>query len=152
MNEIVCTLRVTAPDGPGDPVAARVSVRRLQFTVGRPIEFDNRSPHVAALEYALGAIGAEVLNGVRAAARLRRVTLDQIEALVTGEVENALVYLEVIGEHGQPRIARVQVKLFVSGPDVAAIRRLYADVVERLPLVCTLKTAVRLDLELIVTA
>ena len=32
-----------------------------------------------------------------------------------------------------------------------AIRRLYADTVQRLPLVCTLKTAVRLDLELIVT-
>ena len=148
MNEVSCTLRVTAP---GDGAAARVSVRRHQFIVGRPIEFDEQSPEIAAMEYVLGAVGAEVVNGVRAAARRQRVDVDQIEALVTGEVEHALVYLEVIGEQGQPRLSRVHVKLFVTGPDEPAIRRVYAAVVERLPLVCTLQAAARVDLELIVT-
>ena len=56
MTAITVSLRVTAPG----PAAARVSVGRRHFSIGRPVEFDDASPHVAALEYALGAVGGEV--------------------------------------------------------------------------------------------
>jgi len=102
MNSTTCTLRVTATDRD----VARVSVRRHQFTVGRPIEFDEASPRIAALEYALGAVAGEVVSGLRVFAWRRRVDVDQIEAVVTGELEHALAYLEVVGESGRPRIAR----------------------------------------------
>ena len=46
MTAIIISLRVTAP-GPAD---ARVSVGRRQFSIGRPVEFDDASPHVAALD------------------------------------------------------------------------------------------------------
>ena len=69
MTTITISLRVTAP-GPAD---ARVSVGRRQFSIGRPVEFDDASPHVAALEYALGAVGGEVVNGLREFARRRRL-------------------------------------------------------------------------------
>jgi hypothetical protein len=149
MDGIACTLRVIASD---DPNVARVFVRRRQFTVGRPIEFDDRALDVSALEYALGALGGEVVNGLRAFAWRRRLELDRVEALVTGELEHGLSYLEVVGEGGEPRLARVLVKTFVAAADEAAVRRLWDDLVRRLPLVCTLGAAVRLDLELIVTA
>ena len=71
MTAIVISLRVTAP-GPAD---ARVSVGRRQFSIGRPVEFDDASPHVAALEYALGAVGGEVVNGLRQFARRRRLAI-----------------------------------------------------------------------------
>ena len=100
MTAIIISLRVTAP-GPAD---ARVSVGRRQFSIGRPVEFDEASPHVAALEYALGAVGGEVVNGLREFARRRRLPIDAVEALVTGELQDALAYLEVIGETGRPRI------------------------------------------------
>ena len=70
---------------------------------------------------------------------------------VTGELENGLTYLEVIGEQGQPRIARIHVKVFVSAEDAAATAILFEHVLDRLPLVCTLRAALALTIELIPT-
>jgi hypothetical protein len=148
MNAITLSLRLTAPG----PAAARVSIGRRQFSIGRPVEFDEASPHVAALEYALGAAGGEIVNGLREFARRRRIEIDAIEALVTGELKHALTYLEVVGESEPPRIARIHVKVFVSAPDQTAIRALFADMLERLPLACTLRAALDLKTELILTS
>src|SRR5262249_54839173 len=103
MTAISTSLRVTAPESS----TARVSTGRRQFSIGRPIEFDDASPHVSALEYVLGAVGGEVVNGLREFARRRRLGIDAIEALVTGELQDGLAYLEVIGESGRPRIGRI---------------------------------------------
>ncbi len=141
------TLRVTGPD----PGTARVSVRQRQFDVGRPLEFDEASPRIAALEYALGALAGEVVGGLRELAWRHRVALDQIEATIAADLEHALAYLEVAGIEGRPRIARIQIKVFAAAPDEAAIRRLWIDLLDRLPLVGTFRAAVPLDLELQVT-
>ena len=147
MDAITISLRVTAPDRD----VARVSVGRRQFSVGRPLEFDEMSPRVAAIEYALGAVGGEVINGLRAFADRQRLAIDAVEAVVTGELEHALSYLEVIGEHGQPKIARIHVKVFVASEDAAAIGVLFERMLHRLPLVCTLRAAVALTIDLIHT-
>jgi len=147
MNAITISLRVTAPGG----AAARVSAGRRQFSIGRPVEFDDASPHVAALEFALGAAGGEIVNGLREFARRRRIEIDAVEALVSGELEHALTYLEVVGEARPPRIASITVKVFASGPDHCAIRTLFADMLDRLPLACTLRTTLDLKIELVLT-
>jgi hypothetical protein len=148
MTAITLSLRVTAPG----PAIARVSVGRRHFSIGRPIEFDEASPHVAALEYALGAVGGEVVNGLREFARRRRLALDAVEALVTGEVEDGLAYLEVIGEDGPPRIRRIAIKVFVASVDDKATRALFDETIERLPLVSTLRDALDLEIELVGTS
>jgi hypothetical protein len=147
MTAITISLRVTAPG----PAAARVSVGRRQFSIGRPVEFDDASPHVAALEYALGAVGGEIVNGLREFARRRRLEIDAIEALVTGELQNGLAYLEVIGESGRPRLGRIAVKVFVASVDEKATRALFDETMERLPLVGTLRQVLDLDVELVQT-
>jgi hypothetical protein len=148
MEGLHISLRVTAPD----PDLARVSVGRRQFSVGRPLEFDEASPRVAAIEYALGAVGGEVVNGLRAFADRRRLAIDAIEAVVTGELNNGLTYLEVVGEQGQPRITRIHLKVFVAAGDAAATRALFEHMLDRLPLVCTLRTALVLTIELSLTS
>ena len=148
MIPIIISLRVRAPG----PTEARVSVGRRQFSIGRPVEFDDASPHVAALEYALGAVGGEVVNGLREFARRRRLPIDAVEALVTGELQDGLVYLEVVGETGRPRIRRIAIKLFVASVDDEATRTLFNQMIDRLPLVSTLREAVDLDVELILTS
>ena len=110
---ITISLRVTAP-GPAD---ARVSVGRRQFSIGRPVEFDDASPHVAALEYALGAVGGEVVNGLREFARRRRLAIDAVEALVTGELEDGLAYLEVDRRDRAAAHPRIAIKVFVASVD-----------------------------------
>jgi hypothetical protein len=148
MTPITVSLRVTAPG----PAAARVSVGRRQFSIGRPVEFDEASPHVAALEYALGAVGGEVVNGLREFARRRRIAIDAVEALVTGELQHGLAYLEVIGERGRPRIRRIAVKVFVASADDTATRTLFDEMLGRLPLICTLRDALDVDVELVHTS
>jgi hypothetical protein len=148
MTAITLSLRVTAPG----PASARVSVGRRQFSIGRPVEFDDASPHVAALEYALGAVGGEIVNGLREFARRRRLDIDAVEALVTGELEDGLAYLEVVGERGRPRIRRIAVKVFAASVDPPATRALFDEMLERLPLVCTLRGVLDLDVELVHTS
>ena len=141
-------LRVTAPDRD----LARVSVRRQQFSIGRPVEFDAASPNIAALEYALGAVGGEILNGLRVYAARRRLEIDAIEAVVTGELENELAYLEVIGEDGRPKIAAITVKVFAASSDDRLTREVFEQMLERLPLLGTLRTAARVAVELTFTS
>jgi len=148
IDVITVSLRVTAPD----PDSARVSIGRRQFSIGRPLEFDEASPRVAAIEYALGAVGGEVVNGLRAFADRRRLPIDAVEAVVTGELENGLSYLEVVGEEAPPKITRIRVKVFVASGDGAATRALFEHMLDRLPLVCTLRAALALTIELILTS
>jgi hypothetical protein len=148
MPGMTITLRVTGPDRN----VARVAVRRNQFAIGRPLEFDVTSPRVAALEYALGAAGGEVVNGLREFAARRRLDIDAIEAIVTGELENELAYLEVIGEHGPPRISAITIKVFVAAADDLATRTMFEHTLDRLPLLCTLRAAVKVTTELICTS
>ena len=148
MDTIAFSLRVTAPA----PDVAKVSIGRRQFSIGRPLEFDEASPHVAAIEYALGAVGGEVVNGLRAFADRRRLSIDAVEAVVSATLENGLTYLEVIGEQGPPNIARIHVKVFASAPDVAATHTLFEQMLDRLPLVCTLRAALVLTAELVLTS
>jgi signal transduction histidine kinase len=87
LNQIVDDLlRLSRIETAPGPAAARVSVGRRQFSIGRPVEFDDASPHVAALEYALGAVGGEVVNGLREFARRRGVPF-----LTTGKVIRRLL-------------------------------------------------------------
>jgi hypothetical protein len=72
--------------------------------------------------------------------------------VVTGELEDGLAYLEVIGETGRPRIRRIGVKVFVASIDEKATRALFEEMLARLPLVSTLRTAVELDIDLVVTS
>lgn len=141
------TLRVTAHE----PERARVSVRKEQFIVGRPLELDAASPRIGAVEYAIGALAGEVVNGVRQFAWRRRVDLEHVEALVTADLAHELAYLEVVGEEGAPRIDRVHLKVFIASADEPGIRRLWTDLLDRLPLLGTLRVAVPIDLDLIVT-
>ena len=140
------SLRVTASDP-----AARVWSGRRHFTIGRPIEFDEASPHAGAVEYALGAVGGELVNGLREFARRRRMTIDAVEAVVSGELANGLTYLEVIGEQGEPALTRVAIKVFVSTPDPDGTSAMFGEMIERLPLVCTLRKATELQIELAFT-
>jgi hypothetical protein len=149
MDGAAWTLRVTA----SSRRAARVSTRQHQFAVGRPIEFDPQGATVSALEYFLGAIGAEIVGGLQLFAGRRRLRVDEIEALVTAEVEDPLVYLEVVGETGQPRIARILVKVFVSSAEKPEdVRRVFDAAVAVLPLANTLRAALRLEIECVLTA
>jgi hypothetical protein len=146
MNTVRHRLRITSTDSE----VARVSVRRHQTTVGRPIDFDEAYPYVTALEQALGALGAEIVTGLRVFAKRRRVDIDRIEAVVDGELENPLTYLEVVGEAGHPRLSKIAIKVFVASPcDEDVVNKLWNETRGLLPLVQAFGRALSLQIELL---
>ena len=143
MNTVQYRFRITT-------VAAdvvRVSTRRHQFDVGRPIDFDVDSRSLSSLDYAVGALGAEVVSGLRVFAKRRRIVFDQIEAVVDGEIENPLTYLEVVGEGGVPALSRISIKVYVAADcDEDTLNRLWRETLARLPLVRALNHLVNMSL------
>jgi hypothetical protein len=147
MEEHLITLRITG----GAEDLARVTARRQQFAVGRPIEFDDTAARIAAVEYAIGAAGAEIVNGLRVFAKRRRLHIDAIEATVVADLEHALAYLEVVGESASPVIRRIHVKVFASCADPRALQELFETIGDKLPLTVMLRRATDLTTELILT-
>jgi hypothetical protein len=142
------TLRVTSPDRQ----TARVASGRRQFAVTRPLDFDAEHEGITALEYALGALGAELVTGIRELAKRRRLDVEDIEAVVVGELDNPLTYLEVVGEEGHPGISRVQVKIYVASSErEATVRGFVQQAIELLPLARTFRSLVRLELHVMPT-
>jgi hypothetical protein len=134
------------------PNQAVVFVRKHRYEVGLPLHFDEEYEQIAALEYVLGAVGADIVNGLQALARKRRLSLDHVEAVVQGELNNPLTYLDVVGEQGHPGLERVAIKVYVSSPEPEEqINQLWEDVLARSPLVRTFQKAVQLELNLSIT-
>jgi uncharacterized OsmC-like protein len=135
------------------PASASVFVRKHSFVVGRPLDFDAEADSVSAVEHLLGALGADVLNGFRAEAKRRRITVDRAEATVEGRLDNPLTHLRVVGETGHPGLREAHVKVYVSSPAAEdAVREAWTDSLERSPLVRTLRPTVALELELQIVA
>jgi hypothetical protein len=132
---------------------ATVFTRQHQFRVGAPVHFDTRYEAVSALEYVLGALGADLVNGLQALARKRRMAIEQAEAVVEGELNNPLAYLGVVGESGHPGLEKVRVTVYVASPEPeAAVQRLWQELLTASPLVCTFRAALQLELTLQVVA
>src|SRR4051794_20671826 len=88
---------------------ARVFVRKHQFTVGAPVHFDEEYGQVSALEYVLGAAGAELVHGLVSLGRRRRLAIDHAEAVVQGSLDDALAYVGAVGAAGHAGLAEVAV-------------------------------------------
>jgi len=129
--------------------SATAFVRKHRFVVGAPVTFDEQDPHLSALEYVLGAFGADLVTGLLAAARARHLEVDHAEALVRGELDDELAAVGVVGATGNPGLARLQVKVYASSvAEEETLRELWKRMLERSPLVRTLERVVRLELVL----
>ena len=128
---------------------ATVFTRQHQFRVGAPVHFDRAYEAVSALEYVLGAIGADLVNGLQTLAHKRRVAIERVEAVVEGELNNPLAYLGVVGETGHPGLEKVRVRVYLaSSEEEVTIRRLWQEMLATSPLVHTFRDAIQLELKL----
>src|SRR5262249_25561889 len=132
-----------------DKDRATVFVRQHQFAVGAPVQFDAAYDAITALEYVLGAVGADVVHGFQTLARKRRVAVDHVEAVVQGELNNPLTYLGVVGESGHPGLEQVSVKVYVASLATdEEIRRVWQEMLDKSPLVRTFQPAIQFELSL----
>ncbi|MBP9891553.1 MAG: OsmC family protein [Planctomycetes bacterium] len=143
MDNPAFTVRVSSKPGG----RAEVRVRKRGFEVGAPLSFDSAYDGVTAVEQLLGAMGADLVNGLLARAKKRRVEIDSAEATVEATLNNPLMYLDVVGEQGTTAIERVVARVYINTfAQESEIQELWAAMLERSPLVNTLKQAVKLDL------
>ena len=132
MERHTWTLRVSATERG----QATVFTRQHQFCVGAPVHFDRGYEAISALEYVLGAMGADVVNGLQRLARKRRVAVERLEAVVMGELSNPLTYLGVIGETGPPGLEKVRIRVYLASPEEeATVQRLWQEMLATSPLV-----------------
>jgi hypothetical protein len=139
------TIRVGSGQGDG----ATAFVRRERVEIVAPLTFDAEASGITALEYLLLAVAGDLVTGFRALARRRRLVIDQVEALVHGELDNPLTHLGVIGEEGHPGLSSLSVKLYVGSPNSEEeIRKLLEEVRLRSPMFHTFQRLIPLELEL----
>jgi len=132
--------------------AAKVFTRQHEFTVGEPLTFDREYDRTTALETALGAVGADLVNGLTHRAERERIDVDNVEATVHAELNNPLTYIEVVGEEGDPGLERIEIKVFVSSlaPE-EELRELWTTVQELSPLLQTIRGSATVETTLEIT-
>ncbi|MBM3945111.1 MAG: OsmC family protein [SAR202 cluster bacterium] len=126
---------------------AMVYVRQHRFESGAAASFDIEHPKVSAVEYALGALGADVVAMLQAVCRERRIEVNEVEAVVSGELGSPETHLNVVDAKGNPGMAGVEVAVFASSPaPEAVLRAAWDEALRRSPLVNTLGEMVNLEL------
>lgn len=141
-------LRVSATD----QGTVRVVARKNLFEVGAPLDFDEDSAHVTALEYGLGALGAELVGGLKRRAESRHMKVDHVEAAVQGELNDPLAAIGVVGAKGHPGFERIRVNVYVSSSErETELERLWQEVLETSPLLRTFQASAKVDVTLQIT-
>lgn len=126
-----------------------VYARNNSFTVGQPASFKDKDPHPSAVEYLLGALGADLTNGFHSHAKRQGVQIDAMEMSLSGRLADALVYVGVVGETGEPAFREISGTLFVSadaGEEV--LREIWDTTLRTSPTANTLKHAATISIEL----
>ena len=124
-----------------------VYARNFSFAVGQPASFEEKDAHPSALEYLLGAVGAELVVGLHGECARDGLTLDDLELTVRGTLHNVLAHLGL--EDGDPSLRRLEVKCFASTmEDEARVRAAWERTVQRSPILATLRKAAEVDLKL----
>ncbi len=128
---------------------AVVFARKQKFEIGLPLSFDVEYGSTTALEHVLGAIGADLACGMQQLAKKKGLEVDNVEVVVFGELDNALAYLGVVGETGHPGLKKIRVQAYVGSiEDEAAVRALWAEMLERSPMVRTFRPSSELELKM----
>lgn len=128
-------------------LSAGVYCRNFQWTVGQPASFEEQDAHPSALEAALGALAADLAVAFASACSREGLQADDVELSVRGRLHDVTAHLGLAD--GDPSLAAVQIKAFVSSfDDEARLRAVWDGVVRRSPLAATLAKACALELRL----
>jgi hypothetical protein len=118
---------------------ARVYTRGQSFDVDSQASLRESDPHPSAVEYALGALGGDLVCGFQREAASRHLKVHAIEVSLAGRLDNVLVHLGVIGESGHAGFASIDGTAYVStGADERDVEEIWRAALARSPLFNTL--------------
>jgi uncharacterized OsmC-like protein len=132
-----------------DHLTSTVYCRNFSFKVGQPASFEERDSHPSAVELMLGSLGGALATAYATDCGRAGLDAEDIEVTVRGTLHNVLAHLGI--EEGDPSLASVTVKCFVSSMDEEArLRAVWQQTVARSPIAATLAKAVELETKLMV--
>lgn|SRR5689334_3273133 len=138
------SLRVRWVDG-----HARAYARAQSFDVVEQASLRESDPHPSAIEYLLGALGADLAWGLRRAAERRSLVIHDLELSLAGRLDNALVHFGVIGERGHAGLKSVTGAAYVSAEaDSSEVEEAWREAIERSPSYQTLSRAADISIAL----
>ena len=119
------------------------------FSVGRQASFSGEETIPTSVEYLLGALGGDLISGFQRSAAKRGVPIEGAEVVVTGRLDNPLVFLGVVGAKGSPSFDSITAVLYVGADaEERVLREIWASTLAMSPLVTTLERCLRLDLKI----
>lgn len=128
---------------------ATVYARNFSWKLGQPASFEERDDHPSALESALGALTADLVNTFATLCRQRGWVIDEMEATTKGALTGVLAHLGLA--EGTPSLARVDVTLFITSPAAGALlRETWEEARRRSPLFQTLLKACAIETRLVI--
>ena len=99
----------------------------------------------------LVSLGSDLLTGFTARCEKSRLKLRSAEISVSGEVENPLVFLNVVGEAGSPALESAEAALYVAADcEDAELEAVWEQTLERSPLYQTLVRCAPVDARLVI--
>jgi uncharacterized OsmC-like protein len=118
---------------------ARAFARVQAFDVGSQASLREADVQPSAVDYVLGALGGDLVCGLERAAEGQGIPLHAIEITLNARLDNILVHLGVVGEHGHPGFAAIEGTAYVgSDAEEEAIQRAWQRTLDRSPLYDTL--------------
>ena len=127
---------------------ATLYARNFSWQLGQPASFEEKDAHPSAIEAALGALAADVLNGFASICAQKDCPLDELEVNTKATLHDVMAHLGL--STGDPSMASVDLTLFVTAAAPGAtIRAIWEEAKRRSPLYNTFKKALALDSRLV---
>jgi OsmC-like protein len=122
---------------------AKAYAGKHTFTVGKQASFGDQDLNPTAVEYVLGSLGADLVNGFQRQASKRGLTLHSVECVINGRLDNPLVFLGVVGAEGSPGLGSISATLFVSADsEEQVLNDVWEETLARSPTLSTLRHGV----------
>jgi hypothetical protein len=123
-----------------------VYCRNFSIDVGQPASFETTDKHPSAVEYLLAALAGDLTTGFAGECAKNNLLVDDIEMTLSGKLNNVLAHLGL--EDGDPSIASIEMKLFVSSfEDETRLSEIWERTIQRSPLAATLSKSVNLKIK-----
>lgn len=118
---------------------ARAYARTQSFDVRTQASLRESDEHPSAVEYLLGALGGDLVCGFQKEAAARGLSIHAVELSIAGRLNNVLVHIGVIGEHGHPGFESITGTLYVGAvADEQEVDSAWRETLARSPLFNTL--------------
>lgn len=127
----------------------RLHAGRHSFSVGPAVSFRPDEPLPTAVEHLLAALAADLVSTFASCLRERSVEFDALECRLSGQLDDPLASIGVVGARGSPALSAISGTVYVSAElDEPVLRGAWCAATDRSPLFNTLAPCLALRIDM----